>query len=259
MFKPPALEVRELSVRYASRAVNALESISLELPRQGSLAVLGESGAGKSTLARAMLGLFAAGAVVTGSVRFGGVDMVTASATEMAGIRGKRIALLAQDPAWVFHPQRRVGAQIAECLALHGETNGGERARAALAEVELGEARFFDSYPHQLSGGQLQRAALALSLCCAPEVLIADEPTSALDTVTASRVLELLARLRAQRAISLILVLHDPRLAARTAEQVAVLHEGRIVESGAPSEVLRRPRHAFTRELVESASGAGWR
>lgn len=256
-----AITVRDLCVRYASRSTSALNSISIELLRGGSLAILGESGAGKSTLAKAMLGMFAPGATVSGSVLFGSLDLVS-ERSNLAEIRGKSISLLPQDPAWVLHPQRRVGPQIAECVRLHlkaGYRHCIDRARASLAEVELGEPRFFDAYPHQLSGGQLQRAGLAMALCCGPEVLIADEPTSALDTVTAARLLRLLAALQVHRALTLMLILHDPRLAATAAEQIAVVHEGRIVETGPSGTLLSRPRHAFTRELVDCASGAGWR
>lgn len=246
------LEVRDLTIRYASRPGNALNAVNLAVAREGSLAVLGDSGAGKSTLGKAMLGLLAPGVAARGEVLFDGVDMLSAAAERVRAIRGKRIAILGQDPAQAFHPQRRVGPQIAEMWSR-------DHARDALAAVELGEARFFDSYPHELSGGQLQRAALAMALCREPELLVADEPASALDTVTQAAILRLLVKLRVERRLALVFITHDPRLLPAVAERAVVLREGRVVEEGPVDEVLRRPRHSFTRELVECAAGAGWR
>ena len=232
------LRVRELSVRFQTKGsvVAAADRVSFDLERGGSLALLGESGSGKSTVLLALLGLLPPSAQVTGEVAVGGD-------TCLRRARGKRIGLVFSDALAALDPVMQVGAQLAEA--------GGDPA-ALLRAVGLSEEAG-GAFAHQLSGGMRQRVAIALALAGGATVLAADEPTSALDPVARAGIVRLLLDLRRERGIGLVLATHDLLLAGQLCERVAVMHAGRIVETGPTRELLARPAHPRTAALVQSA------
>lgn len=251
-----ALEVRELTVTLGTSPV--VRGVDLTLRRGEVLGLVGESGTGKTLTALALMGLAPAGARVGGSVRLLGEELLGLPVRELARIRGRRIAMVFQDPLHAFTPVLRVGDQLAEALRIHQQPRP-RRESAQRRAVELldfvGVPRpgwAARAYPHQLSGGMRQRAMIAMAMANAPDVLIADEPTSALDVTVQAQVLEALADVRRETGAALLLVTHDLGVVARTADRVAVLYAGRIVETGPVEAVLTRPRMPYTLGLVGS-------
>ncbi len=246
------LVVTGLGKTYPGRAVRALDDVSLELPRGGTLGVVGESGSGKSTLARCLLRLVAPD---QGSITLDGADLLHMDRRAAA----KRIQMVFQDPYGSLNPRRRVGALIAQGPMLHGMARAPAlaRARELLTLVALSPDAM-DRYPHEFSGGQRQRIALARALALEPAVLVADEPVSALDVSVQAQVLALLADLRTRLGLSMLFVTHDLRVAGRICDRVAVMQDGRVVEQGPTAEVFLRPRHAYTRALLAAVPGRTW-
>ena len=257
------LDVRGLGVRTGNRMLT--EGVSFTLYPGRTLALVGESGSGKSITASAVLGLLPPGTeVAAGSVVHvpTGSDWVTPEHPN-GSPRGRGISTVFQDPMSSLNPSMRVGDQVAEPLRVHaGWTRTAARAEVErlFAEVELPEpARTADKYPHELSGGQKQRVMIALALASSPEVLIADEPTTALDVTVQRAVLDLLDRLRRARGLAVLFITHDLDVVRDIADDVAVMHRGRVVESGPVAEVLLRPQDAYTRELVHAHTAADMR
>jgi peptide/nickel transport system ATP-binding protein len=264
----PLLRVRDLRVafpdlRVARRGeenggeVLAVDGVSLELERGRTLGIVGESGSGKSTLALSLLGLTRnAGASVSGQVELDGRELLGLPERELRAVRGAEIAMIFQEPLSSLHPMYRVGAQIVEAIKAHRHVSKrAARAEAIelLASVGIGEpAVRVDSYPHELSGGQLQRAMIAMALSGDPSILIADEPTSALDVTVQARILDLLSRLRRERGMALVLVTHDLGVVAEVADEIAVMKAGRIVEHAPAERLLRAPAHPYTVGLLRA-------
>jgi len=250
----PLLAVHELGVEFAP-GERPVESISYELARGEALALVGESGCGKTLSALALLELLPPGARVTGSLRWRGAPL----RARADGLRGREIGCVFQDPQSSLNPVLSLGAQLGAILRTHRGLRGHaarERARELLEQVGLPDARaHLDSHPHQLSGGMRQRAAIACALAGEPSLLIADEPTSALDLGLQAQLFALLARLRRERGLALLLVTHDLACAAEVAGRVCVVYAGRVVESGTAREVLSQPRHPYTRALVDALPG----
>jgi oligopeptide/dipeptide ABC transporter ATP-binding protein len=253
------LEVRGLTVAFETEHGEqvAVDGVEFALGAGETLALVGESGCGKSLTALALLDLLPPRArIVAGEARFRGRDLLCLGRDERRALAGRELAMTFQEPGAALHPLFPVGEQIAEGLRQHA---GLSRRAADLRAVELleevGLARaggFAQRYPQELSGGQAQRAFLAMALAAGPALLIADEPTSALDPVAQAEILALLARLKRQRELALLLITHDLAVVAELAERMAVLYAGRVVETGGVRALLERPRHPYTLGLLRS-------
>jgi peptide/nickel transport system ATP-binding protein len=252
------LEIDDLMVRFDSERgpVHALRGASLRVPEGQALAVVGESGAGKSVLAATVLGLTGPGAHVSGSVRVAGEEVIGASPDALRRLRGAGAGLVFQDPLAALHPQHRIGWELREAIAAHGGfTRAQSRARALelLELVGLPQARRrLRAYPHELSGGMRQRVMIAMALAGEPRLLIADEPTTALDVTVQAQILELLARLRRELGMAVLLITHDLAVAAQVADSVAVMYAGRVVEEAPAGELFAAPAHPYTWGLLRA-------
>jgi ABC-type microcin C transport system duplicated ATPase subunit YejF len=266
MAKPPdILSIRDLAVEVAGRGAPraVLDGLSLDVPRGRAVALVGESGSGKTLAALAVLGLLPRAARVKGGVvLFDGEDVLAAGEEHLRGLRGSRIGMVFQEPRSALNPLKRVGPQIGEVLRLHKGIGGSLAREQVLALMELvgiaDPSRTYDTYPHQLSSGVLQRVLIATALACRPDLVIADEPTSALDATVQAQILDLLARLRRDLRMSMLLITHNVGVVAALADSVAVLLDGRVVEAGDVREILTAPRHPYTRSLL-AAGGQGAR
>lgn len=242
--------------RASSEEVPVLTGLSLSLGDVRALGIVGESGSGKSVAARALLGLLPAGLVLSGgSVRWRGRDIAELDAETLRGERGRFIALVFQDARASMDPLYTIGAQITEALQAHlpqDATSARKAARDILARVGLDDPSHFDRYPHQLSGGQMQRAALAAVLVLRPKVLIADEPTTGLDVTTQKKIVALVRDLQREMGMAVIWISHDLDLVTEIADDIMVMYAGHVVETGTVSEVLSAPRHPYTKGLIES-------
>ncbi len=247
---PALLDVLGLGVTYPGAAV--LRGVSFAIGRGEVLGLLGESGCGKSTTALAILGLLPRGASVTGSVRFEGRELLELREPEWRGIRGAGVSLIFQEPRAALNPVMPVGKQVEEVIRAHRKRPSARRASETLdvlARVGL-DARVRQSYPHQLSGGQLQRVLIAQALACAPSLVLADEPTASLDTVTQADILGLLRDLKTNSRLSLLVITHHPAILNGLAERVLVMYAGQIVESGARERIYSQPLHPYTAALL---------
>jgi oligopeptide/dipeptide ABC transporter ATP-binding protein len=276
------LDVRGLVVELPARAgwVRPVNDVSFTIDKGETLGIVGESGSGKTMLALALMGLHPPGARRTGEAWLHGSsahgnsrtrsgsdseqpkNLIAASPEEMRKLRGRRVAMVFQEPMTALNPVIRVGAQIGEVIRAHNpRMNSGEvrssilraLARAAVPEPE----RRARQYPHQLSGGLRQRVLIAMALAAEPGLLIADEPTTALDVTVQQQILGLLASLRRELDLAMLFITHDLGVVAQIADRVAVMYAGRIIEIGAVEEVLRRPRHPYTQALLRAAPRLG--
>ncbi|WP_342740596.1 ABC transporter ATP-binding protein [Bradyrhizobium sp. B117] len=247
----PLLRVDNLSVSYGSNQV--VSNVGFELGRGESLALIGESGSGKSTIARAVLRLLPSGGRATGRVTFDCQEVLDISERGFRPLRGRAIGFVPQDPANSLNPVRTIGSQAHEAAALLDEPDKAIRKQLILdifAEVGLDNPqRIYDSYPHQLSGGMLQRVLIGLAILPRPALLVADEPTSALDVTIQKRILDLLTRLQQNLKISLLLITHDLAIAAERANALVVLRDGVIQESGRTASVFSSPASTYARKL----------
>ncbi|MBS1154914.1 MAG: transporter, ATP-binding protein [Proteobacteria bacterium] len=251
----PLLEIENLVVRFAGAGQTAVNGISLALPAGGKLALVGESGSGKSVTARSILRLDS-GAQYSGAIRFAGEDVLAMDEQRLRAMRGRRVAMIFQEPMSALNPLYSIGNQIDEVLRLHRGMSAHQARQetlALLARVGIPDpAQKAESFPHQLSGGQRQRAMIAMALAGEPELLIADEPTTALDVTLQAQILELLAELQRERAMTVLLITHDLNLVRGFADRVAVMQNGCIVETAPVAELFAAPRQAYTRELLAS-------
>jgi oligopeptide/dipeptide ABC transporter ATP-binding protein len=253
------LEVQNLTAEIAAgrSVVTVSRGLSLSIDRGEALALVGESGSGKSMSALALLNLLPrpGGRVTGGSVRLGGRELVGLPEPQLREIRGAEVSIVFQDALASLNPVLSVGSQIREAIERHTPLRGKAAVRRVtelLSMVEIPDARRrIDDYPHQFSGGMRQRVMLAMALSCEPALLIADEPTTALDVTVQAQVLDLLDRLRRELGMAILLITHDLGVAAGSADRVAIMYAGRIVESGDMS-VLARPSHPYTAGLLRS-------
>ncbi len=255
----PVVSVRDLRIGFpgaaASGAPLAVDGLSFDLPPGGGLGLVGESGSGKTVTALSLLGLHrGTDARVSGEIEVAGVPVLTAPDEQVRRMRGAEVAMIFQDPLSAFDPYYRVGDQIGEVYRLHsgaGRRAARERAVEVLDRVHIPDPhRRVDAYPHELSGGMRQRALIAMALACEPRVLVADEPTTALDVTVQAQILDLLAELRAETGMALILVTHDLGVVAGSVDDVLVMSAGREVERGPTARVLGAPSAAYTRRLL---------
>ena len=255
---PPAPLLSVASLRVSARSGEILRGVDLRVGAGEVTGVVGESGCGKSTLGLAVLGLLGRTRSVTGGeIRLDGEVIGAPSVDRAAGLRGSRVSFVPQDPFRAFDPLRRVGPQVRRPLELHRGLDAGaadRRGAGLLDRLGVPEPEtLMRSYPHELSGGMLQRAAIATALSCEPELVIADEPTTALDALVQVQVADAFMRLVRELGTSVIVITHDLRLLERMADRIAVMYAGRIVEFGPAEGLLSHPRHRYLAALLESS------
>lgn len=248
----PFLEIKALNVRFDG--ISVLRGIDLAIERGEALGIVGESGSGKSVTWLAALGLLPKTAVVSGSVCLDGEELLPARSAQLDRIRGRRIAMIFQDPSSSLNPVIRVGRQISEVLVRHRGLTGSAvtaEARRLFEMVGLPDAaRRLDAYPHELSGGQNQRVMIAMALAGQPDVLIADEPTTALDATIQAQILDLLTTIRRETSMALVLISHDLGVVSETCDRIAVMYAGRIAEVAPSETIFESPAHPYTQGLL---------
>jgi ABC-type dipeptide/oligopeptide/nickel transport system ATPase component len=271
------LEIKNLNVEYfrSGKTVQAVQDVSLQIRAGESVGIVGESGSGKSTLALAILRLIRPqeGRITGGEILFGGQDLLRATPEEMRRVRGRKIAMIFQDPFTSLNPVMRIREQMAE---VHSTSRLGDvvaflpyvskgskattspsRLRESLEQVQLEPARVLDSYPHQLSGGQRQRVMIAIALLGKPQLILADEPTTALDVLVQKDILELLFSLQKKNGIALLFISHNLALVGQYTQRMAVMQAGRIVEAAESSALFRAPEHPYTKQLLAAVPRLG--
>ena len=260
----PLLEVNDLRTWFHTRdgVTRAVDGVSFSVARGETVGIVGESGCGKSVTFYSMLGLLPMppARIESGSALFDGTDLVQASPSELRRIRGRKIGMIFQDPMTALNPCMKIGRQVMEPLLAHGVCDRAEARRRAVAllaaaGIQDGERRM-DMFPHEFSGGMRQRVVIAMALAARPDLLIADEPTTALDVTVQAQILALLARLREEFGMAVVLITHDMGVVAGFCERVLVMYAGRILESAETAALFRNPRHPYTRALMESLPGA---
>jgi oligopeptide/dipeptide ABC transporter ATP-binding protein len=251
------VDVRNLKVAFAGAdgPVEAISGVTLTLARGETLGVVGESGCGKSVTMLALMGLLPKGAATSGSITLDGRELIGLSQAALAGLRGKRIAMIFQDPLTALNPVLTIGDQLTEAIRIHNPhmtaAEVQSRAVALLETVSIPEPeRRLRQYAHQFSGGMRQRAMIAMAVANDPAVLIADEPTTALDVTVQAQILDVLKAMRARLGLALVIITHDLGVVAGIADRVAVMYAGRIVEEGLVEEVFAAPAHPYTRGLL---------
>ena len=252
------LQIRGLRTSFFTNrgTVTAVDGVDLDIEKGATLGIVGESGSGKSQLWMSVMGLLAGNGHVSGSARFAGQEMIGAKTATLNGIRGRRIAMIFQNPMTSLNPYLRISTQMTEVLTLHMGMTKKDAARRAieiLDMVQIPDARNrFYSYPHEFSGGMRQRVMIAMALLCEPELLIADEPTTALDVTVQAQILRLLTTLRKDLGMAVVMITHNLGVVAEMCDDVAVMYAGRIVEHANVAELLQRPRMRYTEALLQS-------
>jgi oligopeptide transport system ATP-binding protein len=252
------LDVENLAVtfRTADGPVNAVNGLSLSMDAGETLAIVGESGSGKSQTAFAIMGLLARNGFATGSVRLDGAELLGLSQSALNKVRALQIAMIFQDPMTSLNPYLKVGDQMAEVLTLHRGLSKRDAAKDCIAMLDA--VRIPDAagrmrmYPHEFSGGMRQRIMIAMALLCRPRLLIADEPTTALDVTVQAQIMELLAEVRHEFGMAMILITHDLGIVANTCARTMVMYGGRVMEQGATTDLFANPSHPYTLGLLRA-------
>lgn len=251
------LEIRDLTVTIGAHQIVSIDA--LDLPAGRRLGIVGESGSGKTLTAMSIAGLQPRDAVVGGSIRFDGQEIVGMPPGRLAALRGSQIGVVFQDPLRALNPTMRIGRQVAEAFRLHEDLPRADRRTRVLdllRQVQLRDPEgLYRRYPHQLSGGQRQRVLIAIAIACRPKLLIADEPTTALDVTVQKGILELLVELSDAHDMGLLFVSHDLGVVRSVTEHVAVVYGGNLVETGPGDVVIDRPSHQYTQALVAANPG----
>jgi len=255
----PLLDVQDLTVEFHGRRgkLRALDGVSFAIEPGEVLGIVGESGAGKSLTGAAIIGLLEPpGRIASGQILLDGKRIDNLSPERMRPLRGKQIGAIFQDPLTTLNPLYTVGRQLIETMQTHLKLNDSEAQRRAVFWLERvgipAAARRIDSYPHEFSGGMRQRVVIALALCAEPRLVVADEPTTALDVSIQAQIIALLKELTREHNTSVMLVTHDMGVIAETADRVAVMYAGRVVEIGGVAEIVQRPAHPYTKGLMDS-------
>ncbi|MBQ2926934.1 MAG: ABC transporter ATP-binding protein [Oscillospiraceae bacterium] len=259
------LSVKDLVVKFNLRGqvLTALRGITMDLYKGESLAIVGESGSGKSVFCKNFMGLLDNnGWIDNGTIEYGGMDLATFKGEkDWIKIRGKRIAMVFQDPMTSLNPLKTVGKQIEEAFTLHNKVSKEEakkRTLELLDDVGIPDPeRRYKQYPHEFSGGMRQRVVIAIAMACVPEILICDEPTTALDVTIQAQILDLLRKLQAKYGLTVIYITHDLGVVANVADRIAVMYAGDIVEIGSCEEVFYDPKHPYTWALLSSLPQLG--
>ena len=249
----PLLAVDNLTIRFRNQPV--VQELSLSIAAGEVLGLVGESGSGKSVTSLAILGLLDPAAQTTGSIRFAGTDLLTQPPAVLRTYRGKRIAMIFQEPMTSLNPVMTIGRQIAEAVEVHQPSLDRKQVRAAviaaLDSVALPHAaKRYDDYPHQFSGGQRQRILIAMAIVNKPELLVADEPTTALDVTVQAQILDLLRSLRQRYQLSMLFISHDLAVVGEIADRVAVMRNGLLLEEGTRAAIFGAPQHPYTQSLM---------
>jgi len=252
------LDIRSLSVEYRTLggAANAVQNVSIEVRKGETLGLVGESGSGKSTLGLAVMGLIQPpGHVTSGEILFEGHDLRQANAEDLRNIRGKRIAMIFQDPMTSLNPVKKIGDHFVEYIHAHDSSIPREKVisqtKTILNDLGISASRVND-FPHQFSGGMRQRVMIGLGLALSPALIIADEPTTALDVIVEAQILQLLRDLKQRYSLSLILITHNMGVVAEMADRVAVMYAGRIAEVGPTIDIFENAKHPYTQALLKS-------
>jgi peptide/nickel transport system ATP-binding protein len=260
----PALLVDGLSVEFRTRGgvVKALDRVSFSVAKGETVAVVGESGSGKSVTAYAVMGILdGAGKATAGRAMLGGLDLISAAPDVLAGVRGREISMIFQNPRTALNPIRRVGDQIADVLKRHANVTPNAAPAAAIKLLEsvgiTDPARRAKAYPFELSGGMCQRVMIAIALAAEPSLLIADEPTTGLDVTTQAVIMDIIAERAAATGMATIFITHDLGLAAERADRIVVMHAGHVVEVANTKDIFRAPRHPYTAALIAATPERG--
>lgn len=251
----PILSLTDVSITYPGADASAVRDVTLEVAQGDTVGLVGESGSGKSSLAAAMMGLLPEGSRVDGTVRFRGRDLAHMPPQELRALRGTDIAMIAQDPFTALNPVMQIGRQMEEFQHWRRDRSRAERRQSAtdmLGQVGLSDPEVrMTQYPHQLSGGILQRIAIASALLAEPKLLIADEPTTALDATTEAEILGIMRDAKRQVRGATVFITHDISVVERLCDRVAVLYAGELVETGTVAQVLEDPQHPYTKALLD--------
>jgi peptide/nickel transport system ATP-binding protein len=264
MSKPaPLIEVKDLRVRLnTSRGpADAVRGVSFSLARGGTLGLIGESGCGKSVTALALMGLLPESAVISGSIRFDGQELIGLAESDYCKLRGNRVSMIFQEPMTALNPMHTIGRQIAEPLRRHKGLSTAQARNEAIALLDRvglpDAAKRVDAFPHQFSGGQRQRITIAMALACEPNLLIADEPTTALDVTIQGQILDLIADLVAERGMSMILISHDLGVIAENVQRMMVMYGGTVVENGDIETLFAGLGHPYSQGLFRARPKLG--
>ena len=265
MENKPILSAKDVEITFSLRGnkLNAIRKCSLDLYDGETLAIVGESGSGKSVFTKTFVGMLDGnGSITGGSIMYDGKDLAKfKKEKEWMTIRGKKIAMVMQDPMTSLNPLKKVGKQIQECIELHQGLKGAVAKKATLQILEkvgipYPEMRY-NQYPHEFSGGMRQRVVIAIAVACRPQILICDEPTTALDVTIQAQILELIRNLQAEYHMSVIYITHDLGVVANVADRVAVMYAGQIVEVGKVDEIFYDARHPYTWALLSALPQLG--
>ena len=264
MDRQPIISAKDVEITFSLRGkkLNAIRKCSLDLYDGETLAIVGESGSGKSVFTKTFVGMLDVNGKITGgSIMYEGRDMTKFTEKDWLGVRGKKIAMVMQDPMTSLNPLKKISKQIQESIEHHQGLKGAEAKKAAiemLAKVGIPDPeRRYEQYPHEFSGGMRQRVVIAIAAACRPQILICDEPTTALDVTIQAQILELLKEMRVKYNLTIILITHDLGVVANIADRVAVMYAGDIVEIGTSDEIYYDPRHPYTWALLSSMPQMG--
>ena len=259
MDRQPIISAKDVEITFSLRGkkLNAIRKCSLDLYDGETLAIVGESGSGKSVFTKTFVGMLDVNGKITGgSIMYEGRDMTKFTEKDWLGVRGKKIAMVMQDPMTSLNPLKKIGKQIQESIEHHQGLKGAEAKKAAiemLAKVGIPDPeRRYEQYPHEFSGGMRQRVVIAIAAACRPQILICDEPTTALDVTIQAQILEMLKKLNRESGVSMLFISHNLNVVRKLCRRVAVMQRGVLVEEGDTDQVFYHPQHPYTQKLIDA-------